>query len=360
MNASFRSLLAVSLLSSMLVACSTSTGPPVGSYSDVTLVTENGAQDPIAHDLTPYLAKPLDFYVGDEEIEFKVSYARASDIGVMPLAKNVVICGVPGEMTYVGKEIAKLLGDDVVKQVTTGDVYLFAKEDYPSQGQFTVVFTAPNEQLLRDAVEKHAAEINSVIEGACRKRIRAFLAKDLNKDLERHFREDYTFSLDVPNSYRLNSESLDPAGVELIRDNPVRSLGIFWLDWDHVPTLKDGEALYMPRRRCSGASTCSSTRRAFPSNRFFANCLPSPRPSVISDFPAGAESSFGTVSACQTRNSSTRGKSPCMAGQITIYLTICYDRPRASFLVGVPCLPRRPAGWMRQNWNHLRWPMEAR
>lgn len=230
-----------------LGGCLESATPPPGSYSEVVVVTGEGRKGYLAGDVERYLTRTLDYYV-DADQQFRVRHINASELATAPLDKNVVICGVADPTSIIGQEIADLIGEDAVARAREGKANLFAKENYPGPGQFTLVVTAGTDSDLRDVLDERGEEMPDLIERSCRKRLRTYLLKDKRSKLSRRLYQTYGFHIEVPVFYRLLREEMNPAGIEIIRDGPVRLLGIFWIDWETQPTLKDAKKLYDVRR----------------------------------------------------------------------------------------------------------------
>jgi hypothetical protein len=262
-----RSLLVVLALVS---GCIETDIPPAGSYSEVLLVTEDGARDPFARELTPYLAKTLDFVVS-KDVQFKVQHTRAEDLEAVPYVKNIVFCGVVNQISDVGRRISSLLGATGVERVGSGQAHIFRKQDLPGPGQLTLIVTAASEEALYDVIAARGEEITQALEESCRERLREYLLKNRKADLTRTFQQKYGFTIEVPGLYELLSEELDPPGIELLRQGPPRSLGIFWVDREHPVTLKDRQELFDIRadyvfKRYDG-DVMDSTRVAFSLDR---------------------------------------------------------------------------------------------
>jgi len=220
--------------------------PPAGSYSEVLLVTEQGARDPFAIELTPHLAKTLDYFVSSD-VQFKVQHVRAEDVEEVPYVKNIVFCGVTNPISDVGRRISTLLGNAGVEKVQSGQAHIFQKQNLPGPGQLTLIVTAQSEEELFDVITQRGNDVADALEVSCRARLRDYLLKDRKAELTREFQQKYGFTIDIPGFYRLLSDDPDPPGIELLRDGPARSLGIFWVDWESTPTLKDQDALFDTR-----------------------------------------------------------------------------------------------------------------
>jgi hypothetical protein len=232
------------ILSVALVAggCIETDIPPAGSYSDVLLVTEQGSRDPLATLIFPHLARELDFYVS-KDIQFNVKFARAADLDAVPYNKNIVFCGVASPISHVGRRITAMLGETGMSSVQSGG-HIFKKNDLPGPGQLTLIITAESEEDLVATLAEKGQDIRDALEESCRERIRRYLLKNRNEALISRFRQEYGFSLQVPTLYRLFSEESHPPGVELMRDGPPRSLGVFWLDWETPLGLNDRQEMF--------------------------------------------------------------------------------------------------------------------
>lgn len=234
------------VLSLFLASCLEMDIPPAGSYSEVLLVTDEGAMDPFARAMTTPLTKMLDFYIG-EEPAFRVVHVRAADLLEVPASKNLLICGVADPLTDVGRQIISQLGSAAVEKVRAGEANVFKRENLPGPGQLTLIVTAGTRDALVEIIDERADEIIETLEQSCRNRIRRYLLNYHDKQLSRQLYETYGFTIEVPTLYRRLNENADPPGVELLREAPARLLGVFWLDWDHEPTLEDTETLYEAR-----------------------------------------------------------------------------------------------------------------
>jgi len=244
--------------------------PPAGSYSEVLLVTEEGARDPLAKELAPYLAKTIDYYVSDD-VQFKVQHAKAAEVDAVPYVKNIVFCGAATPVSDIGRRITTLLGVAGVERVTSGQANILKRQDLPGPGQLTLIVTAGSNEALYQVIAERGDEVAQALEQSCRERLRKYLLENKKSDLTRRLQQKYGFTIEVPELYRLQSEEPEPPGVELLRDGPARSLGIFWLDWEHVPTVKDREKLFAARasyvfERYDG-DLMDSTRVAFSADR---------------------------------------------------------------------------------------------
>ncbi len=220
--------------------------PPAGSYSEVLLVSEEGAQDPLARELEPELARTLDFYIGTET-QFKVKHVRAADLYEVPTSKNILVCGVADPLTDVGRQIMGQLGATAVERVQQGEANIFKRENLPGAGQMTLIVTARSRNELGDLIDSRGDDIVEALEASCRSRLRRYMLDRKNAALTKRLFETYGFVLEVPTFYKMQSEEVTPPGIELIRDTPARVLGVFWLDWKEEPTLADSTALFDAR-----------------------------------------------------------------------------------------------------------------
>lgn len=230
-------------LAAVLAGCLETDIPPAGSYSEVLLVTDEGAADPFSKLLTPHIAKTLDFYVS-EDIEFRVQQVRAVDVEEVPYIKNIVFCGVASPVTDVGRRISSLIGKNALQRVQSDEAHIFQKKNLPGRGQITLIITAASAEALYDVIEERGDEVADILEASCRTRLRDYLLKNRRSDLTRTFQQKYGFTIEIPGFYRLLSDESDPPGIELLRDGPARLLGIFWVDWNHYPTIEDRQELY--------------------------------------------------------------------------------------------------------------------
>lgn len=219
---------------------------PASACSELLLVSEDGARDPAAQSLSSYFTRVIDYYVGEERA-FVVSNVRAADVSDMPKTKNIVICGVASPVTDVGNAIASAVGDAAVSRVHRGEEGIFERENYPRTGQLTMVVTASSMEALVEMIGTRGEEIVERIEASCRDRLRPTLLARRNDELARRLHDTYGFTIEVPKPYRLLSEKPDPPGIELLCEAPARLIGIFWMEWNHEPTVADARVLYGAR-----------------------------------------------------------------------------------------------------------------
>lgn len=217
--------------------------PPAGSYSEVLLVTELGVGDPWHERILPHIEVEHD-YVTSQEKAFRVTPVRAARLEEFPTVKNIVICGVLDSGTDVGQRIIGLIGEDGARRVAQGRATILKRENLPAPGQLTLIVTARNDDALEEAIAERGAELEEIIEASCRTRLRRVLVSHSNERVSRDLFRKYGFALEIPYVYRLFGEESNPPGVELIREEPTRSLGIFWADWEEQPTLEHADALF--------------------------------------------------------------------------------------------------------------------
>ena len=218
--------------------------PPAGSYDEVLLVTEQGEGDPWTARVRPYVEVEHD-YVTTRENAFRLTVVRAADLEEFPVAKTILIVGVLRSGTAVGDLIYSLIGDGA-RRVGAGEATLLRREDRPAPGQATFILTAPSEAALEAALRERGPELEEQLEASCRRRMRRGLLTYTNARLSRRLERRYGFTIEFPYLYRLFSEQEHPPtpGIELMREAPVRDIGIFWKDWDHEPTLYERDALF--------------------------------------------------------------------------------------------------------------------
>lgn len=231
-----RVLRSISVAAILVMGCREVALPPAGSYSEVLLVTENGKRGPWLERIRPYIEVEHD-YVTSSELSFRVTSIRAADLEEFPTVKNIVICGVLDSGTAVGLRIMQLIGQAGTDRVARGEASVLKRENMPAPGQVTVIVTAMTEEGLEDVLARRGDDIEGVLESSCQKRLRRVLLEHPNERLSQDLYRKYGFALDIPYLYRLFSDEADPPGIELIREPPTRSLGIFWADWDTQPSL---------------------------------------------------------------------------------------------------------------------------
>ncbi|MFH1756389.1 MAG: DUF4837 family protein [Candidatus Latescibacterota bacterium] len=245
--ASILILLIVTVMVLSVAGCKEMSVPPAGSYSEILLITDEGKNSRFVPLILPWLAIEKD-YVLDKERAFTVASARAEALDQLPSVKNIVICGVADPLTDIGKRISTLIGDAAMRKVRNGEANILKKENIPAAGQFTVIITASNEGALERIIEERGDELGEIIELSCRQRLRRHLLSYPNTEIVDHLFAKYGFVLEVPTLYQLMSEEGRPPGVELVRENPTRLIGVFWTDWNEIPTLADSDALYDLRK----------------------------------------------------------------------------------------------------------------
>jgi hypothetical protein len=234
------------VLASCFPGCSDLAIPPTGSYSEVLLVTEEGADGVWTQLLTPLIARELDYYV-DTELQFRITPIKASELDDFPAFKNIVLCGLLSSTTSVGQIIIDMIGDSGVDQVRSEGARILKKQDRPVKNQFTLIVTAVSRQSLIDVIEERGVELTSILEESCRQRLRRHLLKRDNPQLSEQLYRDYGFRLQISSLYRLLSDDEQPPGVELIREPPTRILGVFWSERASAPTLADQDELFSIR-----------------------------------------------------------------------------------------------------------------
>jgi len=222
--------------------CSDMAIPPAGSYSEVLLVTEGGADGEWNEIIEPYIARELNYYV-DYEPQFRITPVKASDMDDLPPFKNIVLCGVMESSTDVGQRIIGMIGDAGVDRVRREGARILKKQDRPFKNQFTLIVTATSEDKLRGVIDERGDEIAGVLEESCHERLRRHLLKRNNEALTEELYRKYGFRIQIPSLYRVLSDKPTPPGVELIREPPTRILGVFWTDRESPPTMGDTDEL---------------------------------------------------------------------------------------------------------------------
>jgi hypothetical protein len=159
----------------------------------------------------------------------------------------VLICGVADPLTDVGRQITSQLGSTSVERIQRGEANIFKRENLPAAGQLTLIVTARSSRELGDVIETRGDDIVETLEASCRNRLRRHMLTKKNTPLTKRLHETYGFIIEVPKYYKLQSEEMNPPGVEFLRDTPARVLGVFWLDWKNEPTVADSTALFDAR-----------------------------------------------------------------------------------------------------------------
>jgi len=235
-------LIALSLLAE--VSCvKGSLIPPVGSYSDIVLVTDTGKRGGLNDYIIKELQHQLDYY-SKMEIQFKLRMISADDLRDEPPTKNMVIFGV-ARQGEIGRIIEGYIGTNAVRKVLEGKNHIFKKMNYPGPGQLTVIVTASSPENLRAVAVENGAIIRDIIEESNRERLRANLLLDENTALEDQLKAKYGFNVRVPSLYQLNQEKPDIPGMELVRKQPHRGLAVSWKQWTRGSlSAADSTALY--------------------------------------------------------------------------------------------------------------------
>jgi hypothetical protein len=240
-------LLALTLLI-LVPGCGELAVPPAGSYSEVLLVTEGGEGDRWASLAATLIAVEHD-YIIDQEKAFHITYVRADQMEEFPIVKNIVICGVADAGTTVGQKIIALVGREGAESVQAGQANILKKENLPQRGQLTLVITARNADELAAVIAQRGGEFAEILEASCRERLRRHLLSRRNHELAEELFRRYGIRIQVPWLYHLVRGERQPPGIELIREPPTRSLGIFWTDWTTPPTVNDADTLFDVRAK---------------------------------------------------------------------------------------------------------------
>jgi len=235
---------AVILAALALFGCRDTAIPPMGSYSEVLLVTEDGANDADGKAVAGILGQEYNYAV-TQESRFDVVPMKAADMPDVPVYKNIVLCGPLDTSTEIGRRILDLIGPVAAGRVGRGEASILKKDNLPEQGQVTVVVTAPDETRLADVIRDRGDEIMDTLEESCRERVRHYLlAQHASTDLSERLHRRYGFSLQFPYLYVLHSEESNPPGIELIRQPPARVLGVFWVDRKSAPSIYNHDELF--------------------------------------------------------------------------------------------------------------------
>ncbi|MBD3179297.1 MAG: DUF4837 family protein [Candidatus Latescibacteria bacterium] len=217
--------------------------PPAGSYSDVVLVTETAKPSGENVAIIRALQHELNYYTKNE-IQFKLSMVRASEIRKEPPTKNMVIYGV-ARSGEIGNVIESFIGTAAVRKVIEGNENIFKRMNYPVTGQLTVVVTAPTRRQLVDVTRKNGALIREIIEKHNRMRLRDYLLKEQKDQVRKRLKIEYGFEIGISSLYEINQEREDVPGVEIIRRTPHRGISVFWQKWDQeYLALSDSTKLY--------------------------------------------------------------------------------------------------------------------
>jgi hypothetical protein len=169
---------------------------------------------------------------------------RAADIKDEPPTKNMVVYGVV-RSGLTGDLIENFIGTAAVRKVLEGKEFIFKKSNYPVNGQLTVVVTAPTSGKLKKIAQANGAIIRDIIEKENREKLRKYLLKEEQHDVEDELMRKYGFKIAVSFLYKLNQDRPDLRGVELVRTHPHRGITISWREWDKTRlSLADSSKLY--------------------------------------------------------------------------------------------------------------------
>jgi hypothetical protein len=220
--------------------------PPAGSYSNVVLVTETGKLEGPTVEMVRVLQHELDYYTKNE-LQFKVRIVPASQFDKEIPAKNMVLFGIVNQGT-IGGIIEQFIGPQGERGVLEGRYGLFNKMDSPVKGQLTLIVTAASNDDLVRLARTQAEVIRNIIEDGNRQRLREYLLRTENVDLERLLRDRYGFTVGVPNVYKLDEERPEVPGVSLIHPEPPRVLSVSWHAFSkEAVSLADSSELYKLR-----------------------------------------------------------------------------------------------------------------
>ena len=220
--------------------------PPAGSYSNIVLVTESGKLEGPTVEMVDALQHELDYYTKNE-LQFKVRVVPAFEFEKEIPAKNMVLFGIVNQ-GRIGSIITQFIGASGARGVLEGKYGIFNKMDSPVAGQLTVIVTASsNDDLVRIA-KKQGEVIRTIIEDGNRQRLRDYLLKAENADLERLLRSRYGFTVSIPSVYRLDEERPEVPGVSLIHPEPPRVLSVSWHSFaNEEVSLADSSELFQLR-----------------------------------------------------------------------------------------------------------------
>ena len=220
-----------------------STFPPVGSYSDVMIVTESGKLDKLTESIVRQIQHPVDYYT-KEELQFRAKLVPAYELEKTPPTKNMILFGLvrQGE---IGGLIEGFIGTASVRKVLEGKTNIFRKLDYPFAGQLTLIVTAASNERLREVVESNGGVIRDIIEEANRARLRDYLLDKEKLEITEELEARYRFTLRVPFLYELNQQRPEVPAVELVRVKPHRGITVSWRRWEGGSvSLADSSSLY--------------------------------------------------------------------------------------------------------------------
>ena len=217
--------------------------PPVGSYSDVMIVTESGKLDKLTESMVREIQHTVDYYT-KEELQFRAKLIAVRDIENKPPSKNMILFGLvrQGE---IGALIESFIGTASVRKVLEGKTNIFRKLDYPYAGQLTLIVTAASSERLDKVVESNGAIIRDIIEEANRERLRNYLLEREQVEITEELKARYKFTLSVTFLYELYQQPSDVPAIELVRVKPHRGLAVSWRSWDGgMVSLADSSSLY--------------------------------------------------------------------------------------------------------------------
>ncbi len=198
--------------------------PPAGSYSSVVLVTDTGKLEGPTVEMMRTLQHELDYYTKNE-IQFKVRLVPAYQFEKEIPAKNMVLFGIVNQ-GRIGSIIEQFIGPSGRRGVLEGKYSIFEKMDSPVEGQLTIIVTAASNDDLARVAKNQGEIIRNIIENGNRLRLRDYLLKGENVDLEKLLRGRYGFTIRIPDVFELDEERPEIPGVSLIHPEPPRVLSI--------------------------------------------------------------------------------------------------------------------------------------
>jgi hypothetical protein len=195
-----------------------------GSFSDVVVVAER--EGPGLDTLAAALAAPVS-YLGREEPRFLPARASAAWLREALSRKNVLLVATLGASGPLGRRVRSLLAPADRRRVEDSGAGWFLYADVYAGGQVVGVLTARREQGLDSLLARSGPELVEALEESAVVRTERELRRRSRP--VQAFRARYGFSIALPPAYaRVESPGGWSRAVELVAEDPVRVLGVFW------------------------------------------------------------------------------------------------------------------------------------
>ena len=204
----------------------------VGSYSDVAIMTDLDLFNAVAYQLERELE--IDALTGirpEPVLNVDVFDMRQKDKA--RLYKNILVVGFLKGKDAASREIQRRLSGEQMKVMETRHLFFATREDVYANNQNVLFLAGVDRSFMQSALAKEASALRGQIEERNRERVLEYMvALGRNRDAERQLSEKVGVRMVVPEGYRLNgikqSQDGDLGMVEVVHENPTRSVVIFW------------------------------------------------------------------------------------------------------------------------------------